>query len=312
MSLSTSGVVYKPVNPFWLAKLAAEMVSGLYDFLIFSSVFMGLTAMAMVYTSCIIQHIPLSAPDLLIGFLIPFSVYNLNRKTDEKEDLVNRRDRYLFTKQFGKALFIAAILAYIIAMGIAVTFGLSMIILVSLPLICGSLYSIPVLPRAFRYHRLKEIPLVKNFIVGFVWAFLTAFLPVSTISIIPGFMAWICLIFFFSYVFIGSIIPDVRDMEGDALAGVNTIPVLIGSKKTNHLLLGINSFVGVGVIFLCLGHTQFPVVLIITGGFLYTQCCIYFFHSSRMKNFITDFLFDGQYILFGIVLGTLLRLNLLS
>jgi 4-hydroxybenzoate polyprenyltransferase len=281
-----------------------------YEMIIFSSIFMGLTGMAMVSTSFIIQGIPLSMSPLLIMFLVPFSIYNLNRGTDEKEDSVNRSDRYAFTKRFGKILFRAAVLAYLVAMILAVYLGTPVLVLVSIPLVLGLLYSLRLLPPSFPYRRLKEIPLMKNLVVGFSWAILTAFLPVfatSTPDLLRGF---ICLVFFFSYVFIGSIIPDIRDREGDSLAGIKTIPVLIGPERSGSLLTGTNLAVGIVVTFASLGRFPLPIVLLLTCGFLYTQCCIHLFMSVRTKNFVSDFLFDGQYIIFAIILVILSMLRI--
>ena len=55
--------------------------------------------------------------------LVPFSVYNMNRKTDEEEDSVNHPGRYKFTKRFEKPLAYGALVAYALAVLIAVPFG---------------------------------------------------------------------------------------------------------------------------------------------------------------------------------------------
>jgi len=150
---------------------------------------------------------------------------------------------------------------------------------------------------------------MKNLIVGFSWGVLTAFSPVYTGSGNLKTASWICFVFFFSYVFIGSIIPDIRDREGDSLAGIRTIPVLIGPEKTNRLLTGMNLLVGAAVFLVSMGRESLRILLLLTAGFLYTHFCIQLFHSSNTKNFVTDFLFDGQYILFGLVLGLLTALR---
>ena len=79
------------------------------------SVILALTGGAGIYASCFIQGIPCT-PALIIMVLVSFSVYNLNRKTDEKEDEINHNERFSFTKKFEKHLFYAALVSYVVAL----------------------------------------------------------------------------------------------------------------------------------------------------------------------------------------------------
>ena len=83
-------------NSFTPADLVRP-VRAFIDFLLFSSIFMGMQGMGMVYTSCVIQGLEPSPAGTRIMLLVPFSVYNMNRKTDEEEDSVNHPGRYMFT-----------------------------------------------------------------------------------------------------------------------------------------------------------------------------------------------------------------------
>jgi len=304
MTFSTHGVVLESPNPFWLLSGTMHRLSRLYDFLMFSSVFLSLAGMAMVYISCVLQGIPLSLPALLIMFLTPFSIYNLNKKTDEDEDAVNRRDRYAFTKRYEKSLSALAWVSYAAAFLIAAFFGIPSLLVVSIPLVSGILYSMRWLPASFPYRRLKEIPVVKNALVAFAWASIAALLPVCLAHGIPDVRTFITFAFLFSPVFIGSIIPDIRDKEGDALAGIRTIPVIIGAKHTSRLLSAMNFLIGL-VVFLGCIHTIPPVfTVIVAAGFVYMHCCIHIFMKHRENPLVCDLLVDGQFIFFSIgILG---------
>lgn len=69
MTFSTHGDVRYPFDPFPFLNSMVKGMKDVYQFLIFSSVFMGITGMAMIYTSDFIQRIPLSVSSLLIMFL---------------------------------------------------------------------------------------------------------------------------------------------------------------------------------------------------------------------------------------------------
>jgi len=311
MSLSTPGVVREAINPFLLSKGTAHKVSGLYELLIFSSALLGMAGMGMVYISSFLQGIPCIPAALAIGFLVPFAVYNLNRKTDHSEDAVNHQDRFTFTTRFDGPLSVLAFLAYTAAYLIAFPFGALSIFVVSIPLICGALYSIRWIPPPSPFRRLKEIPVMKNIIVAFTWSSVSALLPVCLLHGSPGIKTGIVFIFFFSYVITSTTIPDIRDREGDALAGVRTIPVLIGTENTRRLLIAINLLVGAVVIAKSSSIMTFMVVLILGIAVLYTQFCIQIFDRVNKKDFICDFLIDGQFVIFGVAIFTLSILRLL-
>jgi 4-hydroxybenzoate polyprenyltransferase len=311
MSFSTHGVVHEAFDPFWILKSSQEKIICFYDFLMFSSTFLGLAGMAMIYISCVIQGIQCSIPALLIMFLTPFSVYNLNKKTDQDEDVVNRQDRYAFTKRHETSLSALAWIAYLSAIIISIPFGIPSALVVSVPLVCGILYSIRWLPDSSPYRRLKEIPLVKNCIVAIAWSSIIAFLPVALIHGVPDVKTDICLAFFFLPVFIGSIIPDIRDLEGDALAGIRTIPVILGANKTSRLLASVNIFVGIAIVLGCIRVLSPLFTLVVAAGFVYMHCCIHLFNRNRDRHVVCDLLIDGQFIIFGMGILALSSLRVL-
>ena len=95
------------------------------ELLLYSSLFLGSAAMGMAYTSCYIQGISCTSHIALVMFLVVFSVYNLNRKTDEAEDALNHERRFRITKKFERHFFIAALAAYLIALAVAAFHGIA-------------------------------------------------------------------------------------------------------------------------------------------------------------------------------------------
>jgi 4-hydroxybenzoate polyprenyltransferase len=277
----------------------------------FSSLYVAIAAGGMVYTSCFIQGIPANGLILLVMALVSFSVYNLNRKTDEEEDAINHEQRFLFTKKFERPLFCAALCSYGIAIIIGAMHGIWSLAVVMIPLISGILYSVPFLPASWQYRRLKEIPVMKNLVVATAWALPLSLIPVFFSSSLPGMSTVVAFLFFFNYVFIASILPDIRDREGDALTGVRTIPVTIGVQRTKMLLIGVNILVGSIVIALTIRQFTLVVSALLITALLYIQFCIWSSGRLIRTDIICDFLSDGQFILFGggiFVISTLCRM----
>jgi 4-hydroxybenzoate polyprenyltransferase len=312
MTFSTHGVVHEIIDPSWFIKICAQKLRDGYDLLMFSSTFVGIAGMGMVFTSCFIQGIP-ATPEIVIPlFLVAFSVYNLNRKSDEEEDAINRQGRYAFTKRNERTLFIAAIGAYLIAGSLALLHGLDSLLVVVIPLLFGVLYSIPCIPWHSSYRRLKDIPVVKNCVVGSAWSICLTLYPISVNHGVYSMKTAIIFLFFFSYAFIASIIPDIRDRVGDELAGVRTIPIILGEERTRNILMVINITLG-SVIFIY-GLQMFSRIIIgiFLAGTIYTQSCISLFHTMRSRDVITDVLADGQFIFFTMAICVLKSLTLPS
>jgi 4-hydroxybenzoate polyprenyltransferase len=278
-----------------------KRLHSLFDVIAFSSLILAFTGGFGVYASCFIEDIPWSYASAVIMTLVSFSVYNLNRKTDEQEDKINHRERYSFTKKFEKILFYGALVSYAIALAISIFYGISAFFVACIPMLSGILYSEPILPVSWRYHRLKEIPVIKNVIVAVAWAVTLSLLPICMVKDTPDIGVLISAIFFFTYVFMASILPDIRDREGDFAVGITTLPVLIGIPRTNHVLIVIISTLG-GLILLG-GYLFSPhcVIIMLIIGIAYILFCILSMEGFIKTNIVCDFLADGGFIFFGLV-----------
>jgi 4-hydroxybenzoate polyprenyltransferase len=269
------------------------------ELLLYSSLFLGLAAVGMVFTSCFIQGISFSGPIGAVMFLIVFSVYNLNRKTDEAEDAINHECRFRITKKYEHHLFVAAIGAYLIALGVAAFHGVAAFCVVMIPLISGVFYSVPVLPERCGYRRLKEIPVMKNLVVSSAWAFAFSLAPVYLGASTPGTGSVIVFLFIFCWTFVASVLPDIRDRSGDFATGVATIPVLVGVARSRRILTAIN--ISAGAIILVLGSMVIPMPArtIIIASLVYSQACILSIDRTNRNDLLCDVISDGQFLTIG-------------
>jgi hypothetical protein len=53
----------------------------------------------------------------------------------------------------------------------------------------------------------------------------------------------------------------------------------------------------------------FLITLLLMVGFLYTHGCICLFERMKKKDIVCDFLFDGQYIIFGVLISVLFAIQ---
>jgi 4-hydroxybenzoate polyprenyltransferase len=272
----------------------------LIDYLVYSSLYLSLAAGSMAFLSSVLHEVPFNPIVFFLGMLITYSVYNLNRKTDESEDAINHSSRYEFTKRHEKILFSTAISAYILALALSWLHGPVVVLISAIPLISGLIYSTPIFPRNFPYRRLKEIPVAKSLLVAFAWALPPALLPVYVAGAVPGTITLAVILFFFSLVFINTVLFDMRDVEGDRVTGVRTIPVCIGIEATKRLLNTVNVIFGAAVVFLLWNEIPLTYLLLIVTGILYAHWYIRNYQKISESNLLCDLIADGQFIALGL------------
>jgi len=273
------------------------------EYLVYSSVYLSFAAGAMVLISSILHQVTFSFIVSGLGMLITYSIYNLNRKTDESEDAINHSHRYAFTKKYEKILYLSGIGAYLLALVLSGFYGISVILVSAIPLLLGLIYSMPILPKKFRYRRLKEIPVVKSLLVAIAWALPPALLPIYVSGATPSLVTLAVILFFFSLVFINTVLFDIRDMEGDRANCVRTIPVLLGIPRTKTLLTWVNIIFGISVLSLLLiSHISPIYICLIVTGMIYAQAYILQFHTVSTGNLRCDVIADGQFIVLGLLM----------
>ncbi|HNS83198.1 MAG TPA: UbiA family prenyltransferase [Methanolinea sp.] len=273
-----------------------DYIEKTWEFFLYSSLYLGIAAAGMAYVTCLIEGAGFSLPAAAILGLVVFSVYNLNRKTDEAEDALNHACRHRITSTFSRPLLAMAVVAYAAALCLAAPFGIAALGITLVPLIAGSLYSLPLLPPTTGYSRLKEVPVGKNLVVSFSWGFSFSLLPVAIARIDPGPATLAAFFFIFSWTFIASVLPDTRDRAGDAATGVVTIPVLLGVPWTRRLLSAFNFISG---FLLLVPWTIIPSRIgagLIAVSLMYSQACIIAIGRTCHEGFLCDVVSDGQFI----------------
>ncbi|MDK2974716.1 MAG: hypothetical protein PWP08_1087 [Methanofollis sp.] len=278
------------------------------DFFMYSSLYLSCAAIAMAYVSSVMQDLPVSPAACLIMFLVTFSVYNMNRKTDESEDAINHSERFAFTSKYAKALMACTVAAYILAFLVAGMSGAFAVVITSVPLVSGIFYSVAIFPAVFGYRRLKDVPCVKNLLVGIAWATPVALLPPLCTGMPTGFMTVVVWFFFFLLTVINTVICDMRDVDGDIASGVRTLPAIIGVERTRILLSAANLGGGAAVLLSCSGYLSTAGIVAIACIVAYVQGYILLFDRNARKKVVYDLVADGQYFLLGglFVLSTII------
>jgi 4-hydroxybenzoate polyprenyltransferase len=233
--MDENGISLSEQKVFLSGSLLVTTIDKFVSFLITSSLFLAIIAFLITYFSFLLYNISIDLSLPLAAFFLTLTIYNLNKLTDIKEDSINLPKRAEFIQENKNFVIYIAIFSYVVALLLAFLCNPFALFLILLPLCTGVLYSIKI-----SNFRLKDITGIKNFIIALSCSSTFTFLP---LAVSFRNLAIIMLVFYFIFVKIlaNSVLFDVRDIEGDRISGVRTIPVVFGKHKTKNLLLILNS-----------------------------------------------------------------------
>jgi 4-hydroxy-3-methylbut-2-enyl diphosphate reductase len=202
----------------------------------------GLTA------SCLIlERRPVTWLPLTVAMLFVFSMHLLNR-IQERAGAVrfNTPEIASFYARHRRLLTFLGASSSISAVALSYYMGPLACFLLIAMLVAGRMYTVPIPPKifpGFKWRSLKDLPGSKTPLVGVGWAVAAAILPVvGDLSALftPG--AAVAFVFAGGMVFWRTALSDLLDIQGDRIVGRETIPILIGIKRTRQLLLGLLAF----------------------------------------------------------------------
>jgi len=269
-----------------------QQLDQLISFLSISSIIVGLIGFCVPYSTFVLYGIVIDYNLLLSSFLLAFSVYSLDKLSGIKEDSICMSQRSWFISCHKKILIYITILSYTVAITFACLKNIVALLVIVFPLCIGLLYSIKI-----STVRLKDIPALKNISISISWALVGAFLPLAVES--KPFIL-VALLFYFGFVkcFINTVLFDVRDIDGDSVNGVRTIPVIFGLRKTKSLLLFLNSTLILWLI-ICLSGRFFHqyVFILILSVFYGYWIILYFCRENKIISKPIDLFVDGEWVL---------------
>ncbi len=276
------------------------------DFIIGSSLYLSLGAVSIGYASLVFQGIKPSKTILSIIFLYIFSVHIFNRYTEKAEGEFYDSIRSRLFNKYGKTFIATAILASLISLYLSYLLGPGEFVFLLFSYMMGIIYSLRIVPERLHhiteYKRLKDFPGSKDVFVSLAWAWVIVLIPNLNQDTFFTYTSLSIMAYIISTVFIRSVIFDVVGIEGDRIVGRETIPILIGPKRTEIMLLIITIIIG-----LSMGLSAvFGLVPSLSYYFILSPVlmvtCLYIFQKQHMQaNRLFEVIIDSLFILIGII-----------
>ncbi len=269
-------------------------------FMTSSSLLLALNGMMVVVFGFFLYNLRIVPSLLLAAFLVTFAVYGLNKVTDKSEDSINRPE----TSSSSSSYFLTfSIVSMVIGFLIGLDQGFMAFMVLFTPVVIGVIYSVKI---SKSFPRLKEVVGIKSFVVAVSWALTGCFLP--EVDIIVKLQAsLIIFVYIFIRIFVGTILCDVLDSEGDLSSGIETIPIKLGRNKTKKLLIVMNSL-GILLLVYCqlMGiFVRFLPALLF--GVLYGYFAIWYFFKNNCKRFTGGLILDGEWFPIIIIVCLIIR-----
>jgi 4-hydroxybenzoate polyprenyltransferase len=276
-----------------------KLIKKLITALVYSSIYLSLGGTLVTYSFIKILELNLKIEPLLYTFVCVFFFYNINRHTDIKEDRINHPARTEFTEKYGQVLFLAGLFSFvfIIIYNLLISrynVALSLII----PLFIVGIYSLGV-PK---FKRIKNRLLLKDIAVAIGWSFII--LLISSYYLIVSSELIILGLFLFIQILITTIAFDIKDIEGDLMNGIITLPNAYGINKTKNILYLLNLLtLLIIIVSVYFGFAKNILYLSIIP--IYSIIYTYIL-PGKNPHMLCEIFVDGQYILIGILTALLL------
>ncbi len=251
-----------------------------FIFWFFSSIHISIAAVLWGVITFILLGIKFNS-SLLIIFCITFFIYNLNRMGIEESDKVNYPERVKFALKYGKLLLWISAILYVFGILLAFFYNILVMVLTLLPFIV-----------ILFYKKVKKIFLAKSLTIGILWAS-SVFLVAASVNTFN-----MTVVSFFTFVFlrdfINSIFFDIRDVRGDKIKNVRTLPVRIGVEKTLTLLKILNVFSGFLLVVFVIFKLLPIIALSLTGLVFYNMIYYELYKRKINKIMLYDVIADSE------------------
>ena len=240
--------------------------------------------------------------------LFVFSMHLLNRIFDRSGAVrFNTPEIAAFYAQHQIPLAGLGICTSLAAILLSYRTGFYSFVLMTLMITAGLLYTMPLMTKRnfdpTKRVSLKEIPGSKTPLVALGWAMATAVLPALVTEITVNIPALIvAFVFSCGIVFWRTALSDLLDIQGDRIVGRETIPILIGVKKTRRILQTILVILAIlPVLSAIVGWTPWSGSILTCNVLILWMFWVIYRKGQLVDRLFYEGMMDGNLVLAGIV-----------
>ena len=269
-----------------------------------TNVMMAVGAVCLTYACAALQGVEEIFPHAALALFYLFSMQAVNNIVTIKSDTYNHPGRAAFYTRFKPWIIGLAAGSTLAGLLLAARMGWGAFGVLLVMSLLGLTYSLDIIPARFsgkKVRSIRDIPGSKTIFTAAAWGIITAVFPAVAhgVHIIP-----LVLAFCFSagLVFARTAFYDIAAIQGDRIAGKETIPILLGVEKSHRL-----------VTMVLLANIILPMLATFTGlvpwtAFLlalvpgYMLVLVHRFNRGKlMSGWQSEWLMESSFLLSGIV-----------
>lgn len=240
-------------------------------------------------------------PAVIAMFYI-LSMQIMNNMMTIGSDTYNKPDRAALYKQNKGWLLLVAFLSGAIGLYLAWTRGWGYFGVLLIMMLLGMSYSRAIFPSFFsgrKIYRLKDVPGSKTILIAAAWGIVTSLMPGISLKANPG-LTLVAFVFATGLSFARTAFMDILAVQGDRITGRETLPILLGKKKSLKFVH--YTLVATMIIPLILSVWMSPVVcgLALIPAFMFILTIRYNKDSGISANFY-EFWFEFPLLFAGII-----------
>jgi 4-hydroxy-3-methylbut-2-enyl diphosphate reductase len=209
-------------------------------YLVLSNLYAAFGAGGLCLAGAILQRIPPRPAFFGVTFFYVFAMHVLNLFLDKEASQYNDPDRVYFLEKRKHFLLFTGVFSAATALALGGWLGPAVLGLLAVMSALGLLYAVPLLPprlaRRVGFRRLKDIPVSKTLSLSGGWAVCLSLVPALAPSGGLSAATVVVAALIFCMVFFRSALGDIMDIQGDRIAGRETLPIIIGESKTLKLV----------------------------------------------------------------------------
>ena len=210
------------------------------DVVLYSSTWLALAALALTWATFLCWRVDIPARLGVLIFAATLFLYNIDSVLPYKHRqllVISGRKRWMLAHR--RELLVLAVGALAVAGVLFFVDGWQHLTLFLGHLAAISLfYSLPVVRMRGRWWALRDLPLLKVFLIAYVWAAVTVWVPALYLAkplAEPAALLLFTQRFFFILAL--AFVFDIRDYTKDRLTGTRTFPGVFGIQATKYLAL---------------------------------------------------------------------------
>lgn len=212
-----------------------KIIRRFLNFLVFSNLFIAFAAAAQVAFTYQILNTEPNVWLIKLVFFATFTFYNFSillAKPKNTSTSSSKRASWIFAHQ--GFLISASLTAMVAAILIALKLKMSTQLLLALLAILSAAYNLPLFKINKQKTGLRSVPGIKLLLIAGVWSASTVVLPILESGTLILNSSEIVVLIFHRLLFVAAItIPfDIRDRYQDKIYALKTIPVLLGTQKS--------------------------------------------------------------------------------